>query len=1184
MAKKETIKIIKDLFAGDINRRIEEVIKVDQTDERIIRDEIDEYVVTKSICDHYTNVLNRYWEMPNRPGDDVGVWVSGFFGSGKSSFAKMLGLALENRKILGEPAAQVFSERAGDRKINVLLQQITEHIPTNAVIFDVSTDRGIRTGNQTLTEIMYRLFLQNLGYAGDLDLAELEITLEQMDKLDEFIKIYGKKFGQDWDKSKDLIALSLGEASTVMHALFPDRYTTDDSWLQALQNRADISPGKLADRCQELMGRRRPKRNLVFVIDEVGQFVARDVQKMLDLQAVVQNLGRVGKGKMWLVITSQEKLTELVGGLEDRRIELARLMDRFPHQVHLEPSDISEVTSKRVLNKNAPAQQMLRTLFQTHSGRLSTHTRLSADIQLPELTAESFIDLYPLLPYQIDLIIQVVSGLRTQGGAGKHVGGANRTIIKLAQQLLIHEAVGLADQPVGRLARIDQIYDLVAGNVASEIRGKISAIASEVPHAYAQPVAKAICLLQFVQSIHRTAENIAAALHPGVDADSVLPEVREALQKLLAAHKVRLSDGQYRIPTPAEDDWESTRATVQPKPGDVNRIHAEMVATLWEPKPSHALLAVKTFKAGLVFNDRSVVDGDIAFHITLAEANQDLERQRNDARTRSQAERKAIFWVATIDDNIDRETSEVHRSREILSRKERGARTRTETELVADEKRRLHTHEGELRRLLRDALMAGSIFFRGNDRSPDETVSTVGQAASRVLGEVLPDVFDRFKEGAAKVSQRDLDVLLTNENLRGLPALFAQLGLIRDQNGQPVFTADIGPLKEVLGRIENRTSYGDTANGRYLEQEFSGEPFGWDLDVVRLFVLCLLRAGEIKATSQGKNIDSALSVEARNAFSANNLFRQMSFQKRQSGTTIKDWIDASSAFQDVFGKQIPELQAGVVAASIRKELGVAEDLLHEMQTLLLRSDLPGEPVLRDAVDQLRAIRAGSDDDSITTFTNSHKALKEAIRRAGELKSALNETRLHDLGRARIALQTLWPQLESDENLPEGLADRHTVLVDLMARETFFRDLPSIDQHARAIEDEHKRRFDEARQARESAYGKAIEILHGTDGWSELNEEQRAHVSSPLHARAAGDVQAKMTIPHLRAETGACPQILRQAIQEMLQLIEGARLVTLDIREIFAGRVETPEQLEAALDTLRQRIGKLIGEGKKVLLQ
>jgi len=122
------------------------------------------------------------------------------------------------------------------------------------------------------------------------------------------------------------------------------------------------------------MGRRRAGRNLIFVVDEVGQFVARDVQKMLDLQAIVQSLGVVGRGKMWLIVTSQEKLTELVGGLDDKRVELARLMDRFPLQVHLEPSDISEVTSKRILSKNATGEKLLRTAFEKSRGRLTTCT------------------------------------------------------------------------------------------------------------------------------------------------------------------------------------------------------------------------------------------------------------------------------------------------------------------------------------------------------------------------------------------------------------------------------------------------------------------------------------------------------------------------------------------------------------------------------------------------------------------------------------------------------------------------------------------------------------------------------------------------------------------------------------------------------------------------------------------
>ena len=203
---------IKELFANDISRRIEEVIKVDQDDELIVREEIAEYVVTDTIREHFSEVLERYWEIPKKPNDGIAVWVSGFFGSGKSSFAKYLGLALENRTVSGEGSAQLLASRIGDHKSEVLLRNIAEQVPTAAVIFDVSTDRGIRSGNQSITEIMYRLFLESLGYARDLDLSELEITLEEAGRLDDFTAKYQEIFNKTWDIGKGLIAIAVQQA------------------------------------------------------------------------------------------------------------------------------------------------------------------------------------------------------------------------------------------------------------------------------------------------------------------------------------------------------------------------------------------------------------------------------------------------------------------------------------------------------------------------------------------------------------------------------------------------------------------------------------------------------------------------------------------------------------------------------------------------------------------------------------------------------------------------------------------------------------------------------------------------------------------------------------------------------------------------------------------------------------
>ena len=1095
----------------------------------------------------------------------------------------MLGLSIANREVKGKPSAKVFADRVGNNKLQVLLGTIAEKIPTHAVIFDVSTERGIRSGNQTLTEIMYGLFLQSLGYAKDLDLSELEIGLEEKGDLGKFEDEYRRLFEKEWKDEKGKIVFALSQASRVLHSLHPETYSAPDSWVKAVKGKADIDPGKLAKRVKDLMMLRRPGQSLIFVVDEVGQFVARDVQKMLDLQAIVQSLGRVGRGKHWLVVTSQEKLSELVSGLDDNRIELARLMDRFSIQVNLEPSDISEVTSRRVLAKSAAGEKELGQLFDDHRARLAQHTRLTADIKLPELSREAFIALYPLLPYQIDIIIQIVSGLRTQGGSSRHVGGANRTIIKLAQQLLINPAVNLADAKVGELVRLDKVYDLVEGNIGSEVRAKISAIPRELDHPLAQAVAKVICLLQYVKSVHRSAENIAAALHSDVSGDSQLAPVKEALRELEKAQKVRLGDDGYRIPTPAEDDWERTRNGINPKPGDSHRLYSEVLSAFWQPQPSHTLFDTKTFKAGLAIHGKEVLSGDMAFQVHLAEDGKAFDVLKAELRKRSQEERKQVFWAVGLSDAIDHEAVEVFRSKEILARKERETRGEDTPALIAEERLRLRRHGEELRRLLRAACLSGAVYFQGKDRSPEADAKEVGDAAEETLGQVLPEVFDRFKEAAAKAAdvKKGTEALFTADNLEGLPSVFSNLGLLRDEKDKTVFCVESGPLKEVLARIEDRAKYGEAPSGRFLADELAKEPFGWDFEVVRLLVLSLLRAGKIEATSKGQTIDGLKGSLARDTFSNNNHFRQASFRPKK-GIEFKELLAASEAFKDTFGRELRELTAAAIVVELRKETASHEEPVSTALSMLREYRLPGEAVLDEAVGHMRGILRGSEDGAISTFNASHSSIKGAIRRAAELNQALTEPRLRDLERARRALGQQWRFLDQEHDVTEELRNRAKELGDLLERETFFKELPAIDQHTKAIEVEYERRLGEALAARAAAYTKALEDLRATPGWSDIDEAQRRELSSTFE-RCAKQEANGASIPELRADLAACEGRLQTAIMEIRRIIDGDRVVTVKIGKYFAAGIENEEQLNQALEGIREECSRLIGAGKKVIV-
>jgi len=1177
-----TVDKIASIFANDITRQIEEVIKVDQTDADIIAAEIDEYVVTDAIKKHFVQVLEKYQETPQKPHEGVAIWISGFFGSGKSSFAKVLGLAIEDRDILGTPAARRFAARAGDPKLEVVLKTINEKIPTHTVIFDVSTDRGIRSGNQMLTEIMYRLFLASLNYAKDIDLAELEIALEADDKLEVFEKTFKELHGKAWDDQKGMTIFALNEASAVLHKLNPKTYPMADSWSKS-RPKIDISPGRLADRIVELMKRRKPGHSLMFVVDEVGQFVARDTQKMLDLQGIVQQLGVKGRGKYWIAVTSQERLSEVVSGLDDRRIELPKLMDRFPLQVHLEPSDISEVTSRRVLKKTAAAETLLGKLYDDNCARLDLNSRITADIKLPSLTRQSFVDLYPLLPYQIELIIDIVSGLRMQGGASRHVGGANRTIIKLAQQLLINPATKVSEAPIGTIARLDQVYDLIEGNIGSDIRAKIASIPARVQHPLAQAVAKVVCLLQFVRTVHRTPENVAAALVDRVDAESKLTEVREALADLEKALMVRQGEGGYRIPTPAEDDWDQTRSALEPKRADEKRLYASVLSEFWAPQPGFTLGDAKVFKAGLMVGGNEEISGDISFHLELADTADEAVKDAENLRRRSQMEQKDVFWSIALDDDIRKDMRQAFRSDEMIKRKTRGATTADETALVAEEKVRLTTHMQELRRRLRMACISGKIFFRGNDRSPAGNVSEVSKAVTAVLEQVLPDVYNRFSEASAKKADvtKGIDALLTAENLSGLPHVFSDLELLRDEQNRKVFKTDVVPLSEVLARIDERAAYGEQATGKFLEDEFLKAPFGWDFDVMRLLTLALLRAGSIEAVSKGQAIEQATSAAAKECFSGNNLFRAASFRPKK-GIDFTVIAQAGVNYRETFGEDAKELAQTPLAAEIRAAVERHEEPLDDVLGMMRSAQLPGTEIIDGALSQMRAIRRGNEENAIVSFNASHKNIKEAIKRGSDLAPALTETALKGIQQARQAVSTI-PTLKEEPDLDPAFLEKGTVLDDLLKRDTFFRELGPIAKTAAEIQAEYKRRYDAALDGRVKAYLDALDVLAKTPGWERLDEAQREEITQQLR-QCADKNWNNQTIRHLRSETELCETRLASAIAKMHQILEGERLATVSVGQYFSGGIETEEQLDQALGGIRDEFSRLIGEGKKVIVK
>jgi hypothetical protein len=1148
----------------------------------IVRQEIDEYILTESIERNMLKVLEGYRQSVNQPSEAIAIWVAGFFGAGKSSFAKYVGLAISNRDLGGESAGDLLAQRANNQAIKALLGAIKEQIPTEAIIFDVSADRNVNA-SEALTKIFYRKLLDHLGYSSSLEVAELEIELEEQGRMAAFLDAFAQLYPvEDWAIAKTRLLQAMPRASAVMHAIEPQTYAEKDSWLRnARDENVPISPTSLAERTIELLGRKHPGKQLMFVVDEVGQYVARDIQKMLDLQAIVQQLGIKGRGKVWVMVTSQEKLSDVVGYLDDNRTELARLQDRFPYKPVLEPSDIAEVTSRRVLGKSAQGEVTLTELFQQHQGRLATHTKLDTKIRLPDLNSKSFADLYPLLPYQIELIIQVVSGLRLSGGASKQFGGANRAIIKLAQELLTNPQSGLADQPVGALVTLDRVYELQSNNIDSQYRSKISDIATKASHPLAVEVAKAICLLQFVDQVPATERNVAVVLHPAVDADSLESLVQEACRHLVERNLIRkAADGTYKIPTPQEEEWEITRNQQSPTVHDRNALLADTLKLIWEPVPSAALGAgVKTFKAALNFRGSELVKGEVPVRVERVDGSEVLEERVEQLRQTSQQETNTFFWAMRASQELDRALGEWFRSQKVIELKGQGATDKGQVQLVSEERRKLDGFRQEACRLLDQTLIHGQVLLNGGICDLPANPASAVEAMREALKEGLAKIYDRFADAEVSPSSDELNKLLGADNLKGLIGSIEKLRLCKEEGGQWVIDTNRPALQAVLNRIQMKSA---GWSGKELADHFGEAPYGWMLDAVKFLVAALQVGGKLKATHNAQSFVGTANPQVRPLFANNNNFRSTLFAAHAGVLRPEDVLQASQLFQKFAGKTVPGVQPGPLAREIRaKAVGVNADL-NSVSRAMAPLLLPGIEALEQASEQVSTWQDNNDEEMVLAFKSSADAVKEAWQRAKGIQEAL-ETRSEDLRRARQALSPqIWGQLQQEADLPAELQEAQSSLEDRLQAPSFYEKLAEIDQLTRKLEEAYAQRRQAAQQALSAQVQQRVQQLEQAPGFAALEPERQKQLKAPLQQKIS-DAEA-LDLVRLRDQPAMLEGLLRQQ-EELAQkwAFPEQEVSTVSVRELCREPFDAAG-LEDVLNRIRQRCEAELGNDRKVLLQ
>ncbi|MCA9518531.1 MAG: BREX system P-loop protein BrxC, partial [Myxococcales bacterium] len=416
---------IRDLFQSDVTRDIPPVVYFHEQSPDKLAAEVSEYIVTggwpddhpnhrrvpSGIHEQYVHLLTNIVAELDRPGgpDLPAAWISGFYGSGKSSFAKILGLALDGVALPdGTSLAEAWLRRDTSPRAAELRNAwaaLRQRVDPLAVVFDIG---GVARDHEHIHAAAVRQVQHRLGYCSTEPLvADFELRLERDGAWARFEQTAAEVLGTPWAAVKDN-ALAEEDFSLVMSVMHPERYTDPMSWFTSrggTHTRSE-SPEEAVAAIRDMLRFRRPDATLFLVVDEVSQYVLSNKDRVDRLRAFATALGATLRGRAWLFALGQQKLDEEA---DDSFLVWAK--DRFPQRlrVHLATTNIRDVVHKRLLHKRPDAEPQLRRLFNAHRPEL----RLYA-YGCEHVTPEEFIEVYPMLPGQIDLILQLTSALRTR--------------------------------------------------------------------------------------------------------------------------------------------------------------------------------------------------------------------------------------------------------------------------------------------------------------------------------------------------------------------------------------------------------------------------------------------------------------------------------------------------------------------------------------------------------------------------------------------------------------------------------------------------------------------------------------------------------------------------------------------------------------------------------------------------
>lgn len=549
--------IIRDMFERKIEREISGVVKVDQTDENKVYQELDEYVVTKEISKHLSKFYDNYSKSINGTTDKIGVWISGFFGSGKSHLLKILSYVLDNEKIKNKYAIDYFNDKVKDPMLLAEMQRDAK-VDTETILFNIDSKNPVnnKSKEDAILRIFVKVFNEHRGLCDEIPgVAYMEQQLMKDSVYEEFKQEFYKLRGKEWLHRRNAFFLDKDYVAKAISTVLNISLESANEFVRKGVTEYEVSIEKFAKEVKEYIDSKDNDFHLIFLVDEIGQYIGDNSTLMFNLQTIAEDLGTYCNGKVWIMVTSQESIDSL---FNVKGNDFSKIQGRFDTRLSLSSISVDEVIKKRILDKKQDAVYLLKDLYREKSAILKN--LISFDKARKDLLGYSdekeFAEVYPFVPYQFKILQNVFEQVRKHGSSGKHLSEGERSMISAYKESVLK----YADEGEGVLVPFYAFYDTIEEFLNPTISRVIDR-ASENPELKDNPmnieVLKVLFLIKYLSNeIPGNLENIATLMVSNIDEDKLelKDKIKEALRKLQSNTLIQKNGDDYIFLTDDEQD------------------------------------------------------------------------------------------------------------------------------------------------------------------------------------------------------------------------------------------------------------------------------------------------------------------------------------------------------------------------------------------------------------------------------------------------------------------------------------------------------------------------------------------------------------------------------------------------------------------------------------------------------